>query len=287
MLKKVSFWDNTLRKKFLEQITILSTILSLILIFFDIPINIKLIGGVIFFLFLSLYYIWLWWEANNLNSVVININKSTIKIKIGDIFEELKEDEIKVIAFNEYFDTIVDDKIISKNSLNGIFINKITSGVSKEISLAEFDELIRTDDYLNDECLLNWINDRKSGKKQKYKLGSIFEYKDYFLTAMTKFDDNNRAFLDQKEFIEFLLQFWDNIDKKYNGRTIIIPVLGTGITRFKDKIDIEEQELLNIIIWSFKLSRIKFTYPSEIKIIIYKDKKDKINLYEIKKLENL
>lgn len=282
MLIKVSFFDKTLRKNFLEQITILSTVLSLVLIFFTIPKNIKLTVGAIFFLFLILYYILLWWKVNNLSSSVININNSKVILKIGDIF---KEDGMKVIAFNEYFDTIVDDKIISKNSLNGQFIDKNKN--LKEFSLDKFDKLIQNDEYLNKNCLLGLESKRKRGKKQQYKLGAIFEYEDYFLTAMTKFDKDNRASLSQKEFIEFLLRFWDNIDKKYNNRTVTLPILGSGITRFEDKIDINDQELLSMIIWTFKLSRIKFTYPSEIKIIIYKDKRDKINLYEIKKFEDV
>lgn len=284
MLIKVDFLDKDLRRDFLEKISILSLLLTLFLIFWEIPENIKTYGRYIFPISLGLGYIFLWLRANTLKSITLNINNSLIKIEVGDIF---KQKGIKVIAFNEYFDTIVDDKIISKESLNGKFINKITSDFNNEVSLKDFDDLIKNDTYLNDGCLLEWKNERKSGKKQQYKLGSIFEYGNYFLTAMTKFDDNNRAIITQKEFIEFLLRFWDNIDKKYNNRTIIMPIFGSGITRFKDKIDVEDQELLNMIIWSFKLSRIKFTYPSNIKIVIYKDKKDKINLYEIKKLENI
>jgi hypothetical protein len=59
-------------------------------------------------------YIYDWRKANKLNSVEIDIEGTTVCIKEGDIFEE---DGLKVIAFNEYFDTLVDNKIINEVSL--------------------------------------------------------------------------------------------------------------------------------------------------------------------------
>ncbi|MCC9872603.1 hypothetical protein HK153_06800, partial [Streptococcus agalactiae] len=54
-----------------------------------------------------------------MRQVNIKIGVTTLIVKSGDIFEE---DGLKAIAFNEYFDTTVDDKIIAKKSLNGQFI---------------------------------------------------------------------------------------------------------------------------------------------------------------------
>lgn len=285
-MNKVNFLDKNLRKEFLERLSLISTVLSLILIFYDIPTSIKCFLGILFIIFLLIFYTILWHKADKLTSVNLNINNSEIEIKIGDIF---KESGVKVIAFNEYFDTIVDDKIISKKSLNGIFIDKIGNEKLKEL-----DNLIENDADLEKNYKLDYNSSRINGKKQKYRLGSIFEYEYdknkeeiYFLTAMTKFDKNNRAILSFKEFIDFLLEFWNNIDIKYNNRTIVIPIFGSGITRFKEKIDISDQELLNLIIWTFKLSKIKFTYPSKIKIIVHNSKRDKINFYNLKQLEKI
>lgn len=302
MLKKVNFFDKHLIKESSKIVAIISSTLSIFFMFIPfeethflirkIPVlknsSNFLCGIAILIIFLAIllgFHAYLFYKANNLSSLLLNINSSTLEIKIGDIFQE---EGIKVIAFNEYFDTIVDDKIISKNSLNGIFINKITTGISKEISLKKLDSLIEKDSCLKGNCQKEYNHNRSMGKKQKYRLGSIFEYNnEYFLTAMTKFDNNNRASLYQKEFIEFLLNFWDNIDKKYNGRTIVLPILGSGITRFTDHMEINEQELLSLIIWSFKLSRIKLISSAKIKIIIHNSKVDKINLYKLKNLENI
>ena len=84
------------------------------------------------------------------------------------------------------------------------------------------------------------------------------------------------------DFIEFLMNFWTEIDRLYNNRSIAIPLLGSGITRFEGYELISDQELLEIIIWSYKISRIKFAYPATINFVLDERKKDKINLYKIK-----
>ena len=85
-----------------------------------------------------------------------------------------------------------------------------------------------------------------------------------------------------KDYVSFLLNFWNEIAIIYAGRSVSIPLLGSGITRFKENNTISEQELLELLIWSFKVSRIKFTYPSKVSIIVHKSKKDKINFYNLK-----
>lgn len=57
--------------------------------------------------------------------------------------------------------------------------------------------------------------------------------------------------------------------------------MGAGITRFKDA-NVSEQELLELLIWSFKVSRVKFRHPAKVTIVVHKSLKDKINFYELK-----
>ncbi|WP_253718643.1 macro domain-containing protein [Weizmannia acidilactici] len=60
---------------------------------------------------------------SGLKEITLNINGSLIEITSGDIFQQ-DSDCYKVIAFNEFFDTTVDDNIISSNSLNGMYLKK-------------------------------------------------------------------------------------------------------------------------------------------------------------------
>lgn len=269
---KVGILDKKLLKNYFATMSLISIIFSFISIAIDIPDGYKiesLIGLLIFFVVI---YLIMWIMANYTNKASIEIGNSLIEIRVGDIF---KEKDLKVIAFNEYFDTLVDDKIISSKTLNGIYINKCI------ISTAQLDEEIERDANLNNKIVAIDEN-RLNGKKQKYSIGTIYKKDDYLLTAFSKFDENNRAYLNMNDYMNFLINFWNEVDIIYAGRSVSIPLLGSGITRFRGYENISDQELLELLIWSFKVSRIKFTYPSKVSIIIHESKKDKINLFNLK-----
>ncbi|MDI5811285.1 DUF6430 domain-containing protein, partial [Salmonella enterica subsp. enterica serovar Anatum] len=44
-----------------------------------------------------------------------------------------------------------------------------------------------------------------------WTLGTIFVNNDYLLTAFSKFDDKNRAFLTMPDYLAFLINFWDKV----------------------------------------------------------------------------
>mgnify|MGYP004473511359 CR=1 FL=1 len=277
MKKKVQLLDKQLLKQFYEILSVLSLIFSFIFIFADIPTKYKVISAIIFIVFLIIIYIILWLLANGLDKVDININNSVVEVKIGDIFYE---SDLKVIAFNEYFDTIVDNRIISEKSLNGIYIKNIVNDVN------ELNTLIETDEELKKK-VIEINQSRIRGNQEKYKLGTIVEFRDYLLMAFSKFDNSNRAYLYMQDYIDCLINFWDEIDKIYADRSISIPLLGSGITRFKEYEKMSHQELLELLIWSFKVSRVKFNYPSKVTIVIHESQKDKINFYKLKSMQDI
>lgn len=135
--------------------------------------------------------------------------------------------------------------------MNGKFIKEKVADVNG------LDEIIK-ESLANTNSFVN--NDRKNGKKEKYELGTVVEYnQDYLLTALTKFDDDNRANLELKDYLIFLMNFWNNLDKIYANRSVAITLFGSSsITRFNDANDITDQDLVEIIIWTFKVSKIKF-----------------------------
>ena len=277
MKKKVQLLDKQLLKQFYEILSVLSLIFSFIFIFADIPTKYKVISAIIVIVFLIIIYIILWLLANGLDKVDININNSVVEVKIGDIFYE---SDLKVIAFNEYFDTIVDNRIISEKSLNGIYIKNIVNDVN------ELNTLIETDEELKKK-VIEINQSRIRGNQEKYKLGTIVEFRDYLLMAFSKFDNSNRAYLYMQDYIDCLINFWDEIDKIYADRSISIPLLGSGITRFKEYEKMSHQELLELLIWSFKVSRVKFNYPSKVTIVIHESQKDKINFYKLKSMQDI
>lgn len=275
--KKVKITHRAIVDKYLKIIAILSSTATLASLFGAIPNECKFIAGIAFTISLVILYIGLWIWANNLQDIEIDIEGSEVIVKAGNIFEQ---EGLKVIAFNEYFDTQVDDKIISSKSLNGIFINKY---FSNNVSL--LDGYIDNYTFEDENTLENNIH-RQNGKKQKYKIGTICLYEDFILTAFSKFDDKNRAILTMPEYLEFLIKFWDEINRVYAQKSVTVPIFGSGITRIKEHRNISDEELLKIMLWTFRISEMHFKYPAKLTIIIHKDKIDKINLLDIKMAKN-
>lgn len=276
-MKKVDFFDRQLIKNFKEKISTLSTVFSLFLIFVEIPTDKKAVAGIVFVLALIIFYVILWQNANKLKLVELDIEGSKVTIKSGDIFLERG---FKVIAFNEYFDTIVDDKIISGHSLNGVFIKHHLPA-----TLIKLDKHIESYKFDIDEVAE--VNEaRPEGKKQRYKIGTLCVYDDFILAAFSKFDKDNRAVLTMPEYLEFLINFWDRINKIYAQQSVSTPIFGSGITRIKEHKNIADEDLLKIMLWTFRISEMRFKYPARLTIVIHKDKMKSINLLDIKSAKN-
>ena len=198
-------------------------------------------------------------------------------IKAGDLFQQ---EGLKVIAFNEYFDTQVDDVIISSKTLNGIFIKEHLSAPVEDL-----DRHIDSYDFIDGEYIEE-NTDRPQGKRKRYRLGTICMYDDYLLAAFSKFDDNNRASLTMPEYLEFLINFWDRVNSVYALRSVSTPIFGSGITRIKGHKSISDEDLLKILLWTFRISEMRFKYPARLTIVIHKDKIDQINLLDITTVKN-
>jgi hypothetical protein len=276
-LVKVNLFDKRIVKKFLESTSGISVGLSLLLIFVEIPKEVKLTLGCIFAaMFLGIYAL-LWLRSNNLEEVNLDIEGSIVTVKKGDIFEQ---PGFKVIAFNEYFDTQVDDRIISRQSLNGIFIAD-----HLDIPVAEFDKYIENCQFDDDERLDENTN-RRDGKKIKFSIGTVCVYNEYLLTSFSKFDERNRAWLTMPDYLGFLISFWDKVNRVYAQKSVSVPIFGSGITRIKEHKNISDEDLLKIMLWTFRISEMRFKYPAKLHILIQASKIDKINLLDIKSAKN-
>lgn len=276
-MTKVSFFDRRVIENFLKITSGISATLSLVVLFIDISTENKTIYGWIFLGLLLLIYLAIWVWSNNLNKIDINIEGSDVTIKVGDIF---LQPGLKTISFNEYFDTQVDNRIIAEGSLNGIFIKEHI-----DVPVSELDRHIEIYAFERSE-ILESNPDRKLGKKVRYQIGTICVYKDFLLTAFSKFDEDNKAMLTMPEYLEFLINFWDKVNKVYAQQNVSTPIFGSGITRIKGHKNISDEDLLKIMLWTFRISEMRFKYPAKLTIVIHKDKIDKINLLDIKSARN-
>ena len=281
---KVKIYDRTLWKSYAAFVAFFSSIITLLSFFYTAEESCIGVSGwrTIYIIVLIGRFIYIWYKANALNIARLSINNTKVEVVIGDIFDPFyypnqHEGEITIIPVNDYYDYIVDDRIVSNKSLHGQYIKKITE-IGKLDSLnykIENDPFLKKIGNPKVEAL------REEGRKVRYELGSLVEFENYILTAFTNFDEDNKAFLSADEYMHFWMKFWENIDVVYSGRTINIPLIGAGITRFRNGKP-TKQQLLEIMLWSLKISGFHNTYADKkIKFIIYEPDAAEINFYKI------
>lgn len=271
-MSKVKPFDKRVAKIFLEIASAALAAISAVLLFIDIPAERKLLTGALLLLTLAGLYLVVWIWANRLNQISLSVEGSLVNIRVGNIFEQ---DGFKAIAFNEYFDTLVDDRVISAASLNGVFLLE-----QIDISIEELDRYIDAYPFENEDRALPDVG-RAVGKKQRYEIGAVCVYKDYLLVSFAKFDENNKANLTMPEYLGFLIKFWDRVNAVYAQKNVSTTIFGSGITRIKGHKTISDEDLLKIMLWTFRISEMRFKYPAKLSIIIHKDKIDQINLLDV------
>ena len=117
---KVPFFSRRIIKSFSVIATWILTLFSIVAIFVSFEGDCKWWALAVLIAINVVTYVLTWVHCNRSKFVTLKIRKTKIIIKEGNLFEESGK---KIIAFNEYFDTQVDDVVIAKGSLNGIFIN--------------------------------------------------------------------------------------------------------------------------------------------------------------------
>ena len=283
-MTKVAFFDRRLLATFYKYATAVSVFLSFVFPFVDIPKDClpapsyglwyKAAAFVAAFL---VVYIFVWVWSNRLRNVSINIEGSEVNVVAGDIFQQ---PGLKVIAFNEYFDTLVDERVISSRSLNGVFVKQIL-----KTPVADLDNYIESYQFQEDE-IIGENQNRRAGKKKRYKIGTICVYEEFLLAAFSKFDEDNKAVLTMPEYLEFLINYWDRDNSIYDQRSVSTTIFGSGIARIKGHKLISDEDLLKIMLWTFRISEMRFKYPAKLTIVIHEEKINKINLFDIQTVKN-
>ena len=213
----------------------------------------KVLFAIIVFLVITLITFVIY---KNQNSVIIRGRNYIIEVKFGDIFQQ--KTSKKVIPFDECFTSVVGDEPhnINSNSLCGQFL--------------------RFNPSIQIEQLLSKVDSYKKGKSEymgldRYETGRLIPMGDYLLMSFARLNKDGLGCLTFSEYLTGLSVLWDEIDKYYGQEDVCIPILGSGVTRFKD-VDLEKQELLDIIIASYKVSRNKIHRPNKLIIVCSMDK---------------
>lgn len=200
-----------------------------------------------------------------LNGIRISVGDNDVRIKQADLF---KQNGLRLIPFNEYFDTQVDDEVIAHNTLNGIFIDKYV------------DNIQCLKDVIKDAPEVKGSNPRLANGKNKYPLGRIIKFGEYLLLAFTHFDDNKSAYLSHTDFEKCLIKMWQEINRVYANKPVFIPLLGSGITRFTDTPHKDNLSLVKCLLCTLKMSGVHLKQP--ITLCLTEEIINDINIYELK-----
>ncbi|WP_257726979.1 macro domain-containing protein [Clostridium perfringens] len=166
-----------------------------------------------------------------------------IQIEYGDLLK-MRACK-KVISFDECFTTVVGEETpeIKSSSICGQYlINNPIQDMKSLIDKANLKPAKSKSKYQN---------------QNRYDSGKLVPNGDYLLMAFAKLDETGSGrFFSRDEFLECLSLLWKEIDKYYAQKDVCIPILGSGITRMDGESSgiLTQQELLDIIIYSYKLS---------------------------------
>ena len=197
--------------------------------------------------------------------VIIKGKNYCIKIEYGDIFKI--NGCKKVISFDECFTTTIGDnpEDIYSNSICGQFLSMHPNLHFKMNKLIQ-------------NAGISPLNDSSNfAHKTRYKSGTIVPFEDYLLLAFVPLDISGRGKMTYEQYLDSLSTLWKEIDKYHAGKDVCIPILGSSsATHINDK-ELTKQELLDVIIASYKLSADKLQSPCTLHIICKSDENFSLN----------
>lgn len=196
-----------------------------------------------------------------------------IQVEYGNI---LKIDAIKnlffrkkcwrVITFDECFTTSVGTEKwqINEDSICGQYLKKYPiTNMQHLINATGLTPCVSKSKFRNSTC---------------YVSGSIIPRDGFFLMAFAKLNKDGLGEITYQQYLECLNLLWIEINQNYGQRDVYIPIIGSGVTRMND-IELTAQELLETIVYSYKLSRNKIKLPYKLHIVCRK--KDGVLLDDI------
>ena len=110
----------------------------------------------------------------------------------------------------------------------------------------------------------------KYQSKIRFDSGTILPNGDDLLMAFAKLDEKGKGrFFSRDEYLACLDLLWKELENYYSEKDVCVPILGAGTTSFDGGAgaSISQQDLLDMMIWSYKLSSHKIKSPHKLRIV--------------------
>ena len=193
--------------------------------------------------------------------------------------------KIVVIPVNTSFDTIVDENLslydkplVSPTTVHGMWIKNM---VKQGFTIQDIDSAI--DKYISlrniEPVKILTPQEKKRGKLKCYENGTIVIIDgnnniEFFLLALSEFDENNKAQTSKEEVIKCIKKLLDVYDANGQGYEIFVTLMGTG----RSRAGLTHCDSLQVI--KSVLSLYGEKIHGTINVVIYPKDRDKVSIFD-------
>ena len=199
-----------------------------------------------------------------------------VYVQYGDVFspkvvgKKYKGKRKIVIDVNRCFDTIVDDHLVSHNSLHGkLFQRFYDEGKFDEESLNKTIQ----DSLAGKPYQLLTTAVKPKGNLRKYEAGTVAELEiddqvSYYLLGISTFDENLNAQTIMPDFVNSVQRLIEFCNQRAQGYPVVLPLLGSGLSRT----GLELSEILHYLVSAFAINR--NIINCDVHIVVWDKQKD-------------
>lgn len=270
-------WSREFWKYFLAALGTISSIVTLVSFVFQLHEPCWIVVVIYVTIVLIVSFVFAAWQTWRRESVTLKIsNTLTVKVSSGDIFNYAKDENYVVIPVNEYFDTIVDNKIINKGTVHGQFILKYYCENHTQLHT-------EIESYFAAHGIEGVPVERKrsQGYTMKYPLGTCAiirkDNTNFVLLALTHFDEEDHAYVELSEFGRSISKMYRTLADLVEDKPVYMPLMGMGMARLNQSGQFILKYTLDTIIGIKDLALL-----GGINIVVYPPVAKTLNLNEIK-----
>lgn len=192
-----------------------------------------------------------------------------IRVEYGDILKKKKCK--RVINFDECFSTQVGNATadINPDSICGQYL------------------ILHPNLNMQDLIESSQVSPARSRSKHQHRVrydsGTIIPNGNDLLMAFAKLDEKGKGrFFSRDEYLKCLDLLWKELENHYSEMDVCVPILGAGTTSFDggDGASISQQDLLDMMIWSYRLSSHKIKAPHKLCIVCKRNANFSLNNIE-------